>query len=147
MCAQILALLEQDENSALVIESLNQSGHTVLAAANFRDAISMLEAKRLDAVVLIISDVHLENGGNVFDFLKWIRKNPQTEHTPFVMFSSRPTEAAKYMEDGLRTAARILGTSLYITMNIFDSVEFRRQIDSLLPRSDQTTSVKMEKSD
>jgi len=128
VCAQILALLEQDQNSRQVVKSLD--GHNVIAPKNFPDAIRVLQDKH---VVLIISDVHLENGGTVFDFLRWVKRNSATCETPFIMFSSHPTVAAKYLEDGIRVSARMLGAAMYITMDPFDSDDFRKQIDSLLP--------------
>jgi len=134
--ALILALHEEEINSTQVAESLEQSGHNVLLSKNFTDAISLLESHHVD---LIISDVHLENGGNVFDFLRWVKKNPATRDIPFVLFSSEPTSRAKHFEDGLRTTARLLGAVMYLSMEIFDSVEFRKQIDSLLPIEKQTT--------
>ncbi len=137
MGAQILALLELDENSHQVVECLKQSGHNVVACKNFTRAIGVLREKHID---LIVSDVHLENGGNVFDFLKWVKSNPSTRFTQFVMFSCRPTEMAKYIEDGVRTTARLLGAAMYITMDDFDSDKFRQQIDSLLPAKDQSAT-------
>ena len=132
MGARILTLLEEHENLKQVVDSLELSGHHLQACKNFKDAIETLKGKNFEAVDLIISDEHLENGGNVFDFLKWVRRNPATEQIPFIMFSSRPTQRAKYLEDGMRVAARMLGTTKYITMNNYDSEEFRRQIDSVL---------------
>jgi len=134
MCARILTLLELDENSLQVVGSLTRSNHNVIACNNFSDAIDVLKYKK---VALIISDVHLENGGNVFDFLRWVKRNPLLRETQFVMFSSKPTLTAKYVEDGMRTSARILGAARYITMYKFDSDEFRKQIDSLLPKATQ----------
>lgn len=131
MCAQILTLLEEDKNSHQVVESLSQSGHKVSAVQDFNRAIGLLQERRFD---LIISDVHLQNGGNVFDFLKWVKKNPKTSDIPFVLFSSQPSELAKYIEDGVRTSARVFGAAMYITMDVFNSDEFRKQIDSLLPK-------------
>jgi len=128
--AQILALLELDTNSRQVVESLKRSGHCVIACKNFIDAIGVLQDKHVD---LIISDVHLENGGNVFDFLRWVRNNRPTLETPFIMFSSKPTEVAKYVEDGVRISARMLGASMYVSMDNFDSDELRKQISSFLP--------------
>jgi hypothetical protein len=43
-----------------------------------------LEQEQFD---LVISDVHLENGGSVFDFAIWVKKYPKTSRTPFAMFS------------------------------------------------------------
>ena len=40
---------------------------------------------------------------------------------------------AKFLDDGLKTSARLVGVAMYITMENFDCDEFRRQIDSLLP--------------
>lgn len=130
MHALVLALHEENENSQQVSESLQISGHNVIQSESFRDAITVLKSQPVD---LIISDVHLENGGNVFDFLRWVKNNPATKNTPFVLFSSRPTSAAKYFEDGIATSARLFGAAMYITMENFDSEEFRKQIDSLLP--------------
>jgi CheY-like chemotaxis protein len=136
--ALILALHEAENNSNQVVNSLKESGHNVLLAKNYIDAISILQRQHVD---LIISDVHLENGGNVFDFLRWVKKNNSTKNTPFVLFSSEPTARAKFLEDGLRTAARMLGASLYLTMEMFDSDEFRKQIDSLLSAEEQPIAL------
>jgi CheY-like chemotaxis protein len=130
MCAQILALLEQDQNSQQVVKSLKQSGHNVVTSKNFTEAIGILKEQRFD---LIISDVHLENGGSVFDFLRWVKKNPSNSKVPFVLFSFVPSALAMYLEDGVKTAARILGAAMYITMHQFDSESFRKQINSILP--------------
>lgn len=134
MHALILALHEDEINSAQVVQSLKLSGHTVLLSRNFAHALGILTSEHVD---LIVSDVHLENGGTVFDFLRRVRKNPSTKDTPFVLLSSAPTNQAKYLEEGLRVSARMLGASLYITMEIFDPVEFCKQINSLLPDSIQ----------
>ena len=130
MPALILALHENKRNADQVTESLRRSGFKVLETSSFAKAIIMLQTQSVD---LILSDVHLENGGSVFDFLRWVKKNPSTKATPFVLFSSDPTAVAKFFEDGVRTSARMLGASMYITMEVFDAEEFRKQIDSLLP--------------
>ena len=132
--ALILALHEDDEHSYKVADGLTKSGHTVILSKNFPHAISVLKEKHVD---MIISDIHLQNGGNVFDFLRWVRKNPSTQETPFVMLSSAPSKTAKFIEDGLRTSARLLGVTKYITMENFDSDGFCKQIDLLLEPSDE----------
>jgi CheY-like chemotaxis protein len=133
MPARILALLEFDENWQQVVKSLKLSGHEVVACETFLKAISVLQKPlKID---MIISDVHLENGGNVFDFLRWLKNNPFAHNPPLVLFSFQPTKLAKHLEDGVRTSARLLGVAMYITMNSFDSDDFRRQIDSLLTRN------------
>jgi CheY-like chemotaxis protein len=84
-------------------------------------------------VDLIISDVHLENGGSVFDFLSWIRKNRSTINTPFVLFSLEPTAMAQVVEHGVRIAARSLGAARYITMDTFDGRALLHEIEWLIP--------------
>ncbi|MBY0359026.1 MAG: response regulator [Candidatus Obscuribacterales bacterium] len=133
-----MVLLEQIKNSQQVVESLTLSGHKVVAVKDFKQAISFLQSNSVD---LIISDVHLENGGNVFDFLKWVRRNPSICDLPFVLFSSKPSPIAKYIEDGVRTAARIFGATSYITMETFDADELCRQIDSLLTEANRAASL------
>jgi CheY-like chemotaxis protein len=140
MRALILGLLEEDDNAHQVIESLTKSGHAVHAVDTFTKAIAMFTTEH-EPVDLIISDVHLENGGNVFDFMKWVKRNPRTSDIPFVLFSFHPADRAKYLEDGVKTSARLLGAAKYITMDKFDSDEFRKQIDSLLPRGAQIVAI------
>jgi CheY-like chemotaxis protein len=130
LCAQILTLIEDNERANQVIKALKQAGHKVVACANYTDAIELLQSSHF---ALIISDVHLENGGNVFDFLRWVRRNPLTSETPFVLYGCKPTPTAKYLEEGLRCSARLLGATKYIVMDNFDTNEFRRQIDPVCP--------------
>lgn len=125
----ILALLESDENSNQVVESLTGVDQRTTVCKKFTKAIKILEEK---SCALIISDVHLENGGNVFDFLRWAKANPRTKDTPFVLLSCKPTKMAKYVEDGVRTTASLLGADLYLTYENFDPVSFRNQIEPLL---------------
>ncbi len=141
MRKSVLALLEDDDNILQVTHSLNQSGHEITTPKNFPQAIEVLKVRHVD---LIISDVHLQNGGNVFDFLRWVRRHPATKNTPFVMFSSKPTPLAKFFEDGIRTSARLLGAEMYITMEDFDSGEFCKKIDSLLPVEHPKAKIEVE---
>ncbi len=138
MHALVLALHENDKNAKRVSDSLKLSGHDVVLSKNFLHAIEVLKNMHVD---LIVSDVHLENGGTVFDFLRWARSSPSTRNTPFVMLDTEPTRAAKHVEDAVRTAARVLGASMYISMEIFNSEEFRKKIDSLLPAMEQTNEA------
>lgn len=134
MSALILALLEEHDNSEQVKACLEDCGHKVFLVDTFVNAQALLGRQSID---LIISDVHLENGGNVFDFLRWAKKNERTCALPFVLFSSRPTPMAKYLADGVRVSARTLGAAKYIEMETFDAAEFREHIDSLLPKEKQ----------
>ena len=130
MKPHILALLELDENSAQVVDSLKDIDRRTTVCKKFTKAIELLEEKRC---ALIISDVHLENGGNVFDFLRWVKGDPHMHATPFVCFSAEPPEVGKYLADGVRTAARSLGAARYISMETFNERLFLHEIEWLIP--------------
>jgi CheY-like chemotaxis protein len=130
MDARILVTMEHPEQATLIGNSLEHYGHRVVKAATFHDSMEVL---RNSAVDLIISDVHLQNGGSVFDFLRWTKGDPHMHGIPFVCFSAEPPELGKYLSDGVRTAARALGAARYITMEHFDPTTFRHEIEWLLP--------------
>ena len=132
---QILALLELDENSEQVVESLKGLDRRITVCKKFTKAIEILESK---GCALIISDVHLDNGGNVFDFLRWAKANPLTKNTPFVLLSCNPTKMAKYVEDGVRTTARLLGADMFLTFEHFDATSFCDMIEPLISAHQST---------
>lgn len=132
MAALIIALIEHPEEHAQVKRSLEQAGHEVVFVETFVRAKSVLKEHEFD---LIISDVHLENGGSVFDFLKWVKSDPRLKPVPFVLLSLEPTKTAKYLADGVQTAARAFGAAKYIAMDKFDSEIFLQEIAELLPPS------------
>ncbi len=130
MVALIVALMEHPEQHRLVKGCLEGAGHKVMVADSFVGAKTALQENSFD---LIISDVHLENGGSVFDFLKWVKSNPKLKPIPFVLFSLEPTKLAKYLADGVQTAARTFGAAKYISMDKFDAEILIREITELLP--------------
>ncbi len=140
MCAQILGLLELSKDSDAVYESLTKSGHNIVLCKTFAKAIEFLGRSSID---LVISDVHLANGGTVFDFLIWVKRNTSTKMVPFVLFSSEPTTLAKYLEDSVKITARALGAAKYISMDTFDSKDFSQQIDSLLKKQDESNAAEV----
>ena len=131
MNRKILALLEDPKNLQQVSECLEQSGHCVLKATRFEVAMQILERQPVD---LIVSDVHLQNGGDIFDFLVRVHLSPLLQNVPFVCFSFQPTELAEYLAAGVQTAARILGATSYISMRVFDPNEFAMRINDLLSK-------------
>jgi CheY-like chemotaxis protein len=135
MAALILALLESDTNANQVKACLEDCGHEVAVVNTFSDAIAVLSSEKID---LIISDVHLENGGSVFDFLRRVKKGQWTCEIPFVLFSSQPTPMAKSLADGVRMTARHLGAIKYLEMEVFDAAQFAEQINSLIPAARQS---------
>ncbi len=140
MCAQILALLERPEVAESVSQSLRHSGHVVVLAKNFAQAKALLVVSPFD---LLISDVHLENGGSVFDFLMWVKRFPRTKETPFVLFRSQSSDLAKYLDDGIKITARAVGAAKYVTMESFDVTDFREQMDSLIAKNDESAGAEL----
>src|SRR5688572_6822813 len=110
MVGKILALLEHPEAMDLIADSLEHFGHVVFKANKFQDAMDILRYRDVD---LIIGDVHLQNGGSIFDFLRWVKGDPHFRAVPFVCFSTEPVEVPRYLSDGVRTAARSLGAARY----------------------------------
>lgn len=141
MSSLILGLLEEHNNSSQVKACLEECGHEVFVVDTFARALALLSIKTID---LIISDVHLENGGSVFDFLRAVKMGQQTSEIPFVLFSSQPTPMAKYLADGIRTTARHLGAVTYIEMEVFDAAQFQERINSVLSRQKQTAATDMD---
>lgn len=139
MVALIVALLEHAEQQADVTDCLRRVGHEVVVVDSFARAMAVLQEHSFD---LIISDVHLQNGGSVFDFLKWVKSQPALSPIPFVLLSVRPTKLAKYMADGVQTTARMFGAAKYITMDTFDGAQFAQEIAELLPPSEAVQVMK-----
>jgi CheY-like chemotaxis protein len=110
----------------------------VIIVDSFALAITVLREQSID---LIISDVHLENGGSVFDFLKSVKSKPLLALIPFVLFSLEPTKVAKYLADGVQTAARVVGAAKYISMDEFDAAKFIEEIEELLPPGSSAVPV------
>jgi DNA-binding NtrC family response regulator len=129
MTSRILALIEESQNGSQVKGCLEHCGYDVIVVNSFAQALILLKFEKID---LVISDVHLENGGNVFDFLKAVKNNHRLGGVPFVMFSFKPSPIAKYLADGVRTAMRCLGAIKYIEMETFAEAAFVEQIKSLL---------------
>lgn len=122
--------MEHEDQRNLIGDCLEHVGHEVTKVDTFHNAMEILRAKDFD---LIVSDVHLQNGGSVFDFLRWVKGDPHMRATPFVCFSAEPPEIGKYLADGVRTAARSLGASRYISMDHFDGPVLLSELEWLMP--------------
>jgi CheY-like chemotaxis protein len=125
MATFVLALLENYRHAEKIKTSLLGAGHDVLVVNSFPEAKLFLQTHLCDA---IISDVHLENGGSVYDFLQWVKSDPRLTHIPFIFLSLEPTTLAKYLQDGVRVAARHLGAAKYINMEEFDPVRLNIEL-------------------
>lgn len=145
MVALIIALLEHDNHAQQIRKSLQDAGHDVAIVDCFSKAKLILEGRCIDATAaatcdLIISEVHLENGGSIFDFLKWVKAHPRLCAVPFVLLSLEPTDLAKYLSDGVQIAARLLGASKYISMIEFDAAVLHEELSELLQPQQTTQS-------
>lgn len=138
MVTRIMALLERPEQVAEIKGYFENHGYEFEAVNTFTKAKAILQKEACD---LIISDAHLQNGGTVFDFLKWVKNDTRLCAIPFVVFSLEPTDIAKYLSDGVRTSARFLGAARYISMDSFDSVFLTDEIAELLPAKTITESL------
>jgi len=130
MTATILVTMGHEDQRRIIGDCLEQVGHNVTKVDTFYNAMETLRRVDFD---LIVSDVHLQNGGSVFDFLRWVKGDPHMRATPFVCFSSEPQAVSKYLADGVRTAARALGAARYISMVHFDGPAFLQEIEWLIP--------------
>jgi len=130
MTAKILVTMEHEEQRTQIGNCLEKVGYEVTKVDTFHNAMEILRYKDFD---LVVSDVHLQNGGSVFDFLRWVKGDPHMRNMPFVCFSAEPAEIGKYLADGVRTAARALGAARYISMDHFDGPALLREIEWLIP--------------
>ncbi len=128
--------MEHEEQRKKLGDCLENVGHQVTRVDTFHNAMEILRSADFD---LIVSDVHLQNGGSVFDFLRWVKGDPHMNPVPFVCFSAEPKEVGKYLSDGVRTAARALGAARYVVMPQFDGSAFLHEIEWLIPQ-EQTGS-------
>lgn len=130
MAANVLVTMEHEKERDQIGACLERVGHGVVKVDTFHNAMEIMRNTDFD---LIVSDVHLQNGGSVFDFLRWVKGDPHMQATPFVCFSAEPPEVGKYLADGVRTAARSLGAARYISMVKFDEKLFLHEIEWLIP--------------
>jgi CheY-like chemotaxis protein len=123
--------MEHENDRKQIGDCLEGVGHFVTTVDTFHNAMEILRGKDFD---LIVSDVHLQNGGSVFDFLRWVKGDPHMQPVPFVCFSAEPKEVGKYLADGVRTAARALGAARYVSMPEFDGPASLCEIERLIPQ-------------
>ncbi|MBU6452935.1 MAG: response regulator [Cyanobacteria bacterium REEB67] len=132
MSANILVTMEHDAERNAIAACMENVGYTVVRVDTFHKAMDCLRKCDFD---LLVTDVHLQNGGSVFDFLRWVKGDPHMRGVPFVCFSAEPPLAGNYLSDGVRTAARSLGAARYIAMEKFDATVFMHEIEWLIPEN------------
>lgn len=142
MVAFVIALVEHKKHAEQIKRCIRAGGHDVSVVNCFSMAQTLLQTHPCD---LIISEVHLENGGNVFDFLKWVKHDPHLGAIPFVLLSLEPSDLALYLHDGVRMAARHLGAAKYISMGEFDAALFNAALSEFLPQPEDSQSPQLTK--
>jgi CheY-like chemotaxis protein len=132
MVSRVLVLQEKPENIANIQDALPDCELVVVNTVD-----KAYERLSHGVYHLIISAVHLEYDGSVFDFLKLAKGHPTTRNVPFVFYCSQSSTFARSVRDGLQIAARALGAEKYITMELYDCCELRDQFLEFL--LDETT--------
>ncbi len=122
MTIRVLVLQEKPENIANIELSLPDCD--LVHVGTVDEALDRLSSE----VDLIVSAVHLEHDGSVFDFLKLAKENPETSHIPFVFYCSQSSRFARSVRDGLQIAAMAIGADKYVTMETFNSMELRDEL-------------------
>ncbi|MBX9669929.1 MAG: hypothetical protein K2X93_20065 [Candidatus Obscuribacterales bacterium] len=122
MTIRVLVLQEKPENIANIELSLPDCDLAHVGTVD--EALDRLNSE----VDLIVSAVHLEHDGSVFDFLKLAKENPETSHIPFVFYCSQSSRFARSVRDGLQIAARAIGADKYVTMETFNYMELRDEL-------------------
>ena len=133
MTTRILVLQEKPENMANIKAALADC--ELAHVRTIEQAIPTLAKQRFD---LIISAVHLEYDGSVFDFLRLAKGSPATKHIPFIFYCSQSSKFARSVRDGLQIAARALGADKYITMETYELKQLRKELLEYLPEIDSS---------
>lgn len=125
MVTRILVLQEKQQNVLNIRRAVPDCELSIVDTVE--SAVALLTQEDFQ---LIISAVHLEFDGSVFDFLKMCKVQASL---PFIFYCSKSSTFARSVRDGLQIAARALGAEKYITMEEFDAQELRDEIVEFLP--------------
>lgn len=128
--ANILVVQDVGQNDVDIKPSLESAGHQILIAKNVESAKTLLEAASFD---LVICGAHLNNG-TAFDLLNFVKRAPDRQTIPFLLFCCNPTDLAKSINESVRSTAMLLGADKYITQDAFSAEQFWTEIESLLPK-------------
>jgi CheY-like chemotaxis protein len=141
MSFRVLVLQEKPENIRNIQDALPDCETVVVDTVDKAEHLLSVGAYHL-----IVSAVHLEYDGSVFDFLKSAKQRPSTKGVPFVFYCSQSSTFARSVRDGLQIAARALGAEKYITMELHNSEELRLQFLEFLPSLDDKQRRKRDSS-
>ena len=117
----LLVVDDNFENRDVLSRRLQKRGFVVLTAESGQRSLEIIEAQRVDLVLL---DVALATPTNGFDLAAGLRRNARTQHLPIIMVTARGFAA-----DVLR--GREVGAAGYITKP-FTAEEVIRKVRAFL---------------
>ncbi len=133
MTARILILQESASEFRPLQKSLS-GHHELVFVDSVRKAWGVLKTSKPD---MIISRVHLQRG-DVFDFLRSVRRDPSTAACPVILFSGLLNPRALALDEVLAKSALFLGADKYLKLSDFytgESFDFsalRQEIEECL---------------
>lgn len=127
--ARVVALIENQEMADSLRHCLSAHGCEPVLASSFESAKALIAEQGCD---LIISEVHLANGGSVFEFLEFAKRLPNSAEIPFVLLSVKPSKVANILHDSLLFTASQLGAAKYVSMDEFDCGGLVRELQDYL---------------
>ncbi len=98
--ARILLIEDSPTDTAVLTQLLERNGHQVLASSSAEDGIVLCKREQPD---LVIMDIVLP-GMNGFQATRALSRDPETDHIPVVMVSTKGMETDRAW--GMRQGAR-----------------------------------------
>lgn len=125
----ILIIEDNNEVRENATEILELSGYHVVSASNGKDGVAVAQAELPD---LIVCDVMMP-GVDGYGVLHMLRRNPPTQHTPFIFITAKTEKAdiRKGME---------LGADDYLTKP-FDGIELLNAVDVRLQKAESLKRI------
>jgi twitching motility two-component system response regulator PilH len=80
---------------AIVVEYLKKRGLTVIEAVDGVAAMEVLKSRSRPLPHLILLDIIMPRM-NGYDFCRWVKNTPQTQHIPVVMCTSKGQASERY---------------------------------------------------
>jgi CheY-like chemotaxis protein len=120
----ILVLFERNSDLAQIKGILSNPFYAYQPVNSMQSALELLQRRRID---MVISGVHLENTDS-YEFLNRVKADERLKMIPFVFVSLRRSDVARCVDHGLSLAARALGASRYLSIDINSPPEIRNEI-------------------
>lgn len=132
--ANILILQEEPAWEDALSKCL-QPHHEIEIVDRSSDAVLKLQQHRFD---LVITRVHFKTN-NMFEFLRLLKKDPQTKDVPIVCFCGLRTRTANLAHVAIKQASYVLGATKFLSIEDFctkantcDLERMRAEIESVI---------------